>query len=317
MNNEIIIYPEVKQYTLVDAAKDGLRGELSDLSWAMYDQAINDFLAFIGARGVDPFGGNIAVAFSQYLKSLSDRKMKPATIKAKFSQLRRFFQWGVSVGLIDHTLLTQIQGVKVPESSGSKAHHWLSQEQMQKLLNAPDVTTALGRRDKILLALLMGCALRRSEVVNLKWGNIVQHGSAWVFENISRKHHRMQAYIPIPEWVMKIILQYGERTSDDDFILTAYDRHGNRGQVRDGVRSASLGSNAVWRIVREYGEQLGFGKLAPHDLRRSWSQVARKNGLELTQIQQMLGHASVETTQRYVNELMEIDLIAGAVELEA
>lgn len=294
---------------LIDAAKRGLHGELSAASIPMYDQVIEDFLSF-AAEHMNEFGGSFSVAFSSYLNNLRDRGYALGSLTSKRVQLRRFFEWGSRVGWISMSIYHEICQIKLPRAHGRRAGNWLTFEQMQALLNAPDITTAIGRRDKAMLALMLGCALRRSEVVRLTWEHLVRYGDTWVIKNMDRKHHRTQDYIPVPAWVIKVLDQYMPYDQRKDMlrVIVSYDKHGN-------ARS-NITTDAVWRIVRAYAEKLGLGNITPHDLRRSWAREAKNKGLDISQIQLALGHESVATTEKYINEIMQIASIASAVELE-
>lgn len=292
---------------LIDAAIRGLHGELSAASIPMYDQVIEDFIRYAGEH-LSEFGNSFSVAFSSYLNHLRDRGYALGSLTSKRVQLRRFFEWGSRVGWISMTTYHEVCQIKLPRAQGRRAGNWLTFEQMQALLNTPDMATLTGRRDKAMLALMLGCALRRSEVVRLTWGHLVRYGESWVIKNMDRKHHRTQDYIPVPAWVIKVLEQYSPRKGEKDRVVVSYDKHGN-------ARN-SITTDAVWRTVRAYAEKLGLGNITPHDLRRSWAREAKNKGLDISQIQLALGHESVATTEKYINEIMQIASIAAAVELE-
>jgi integrase len=74
----------------------------------------------------------------------------------------------------------------------------------------------------------------------------------------------------------------------------------------DRVSGARLGEKVVWQMLREYAAEIGVPKLAPHDLRRTCAKLCRAAGGELEQIQMLLGHASVQTTERYVGTKQDL-----------
>lgn len=316
--NDIIVAVPVKQETnLIDAAKKGLYGELASLSVAMYDRAITDFLAYAEEQGGEEFGNSLSVAFSSWLRSLIDAGLTASTVKTKKAQLRRFFQWGVRVGWIDHQTLLDVQDVKSPKTLGKKAGRWLDENQLKQLLQAPDTSTEIGRRDSAILYLLVGCALRRSDVSNLRWGNLSKYGSAYVITDLTRKHGRIQDYIPVPDAVMRSIEEYSSRQADDECVIVSYDRHGNRGYSRNGKRYYSITGNAIWGIVHTYCDKLGFGDISPHDLRRSAARYYKiTKGISLEQLALVMGHSDPSVTARYVNEIMDIEHIAQAFDME-
>lgn len=308
--SDIVVYTptENKSVNLIEAAKKGLFSELTDLSILMYEQAIDSFLEYLQNADHSEFGGSLSVAFAAYLKSLSDKGYKPSTVNAKRAQLRRFMEWGATVGWIDQQTLVEIKQIKAPKALGGKHGNWITFEQMQQMLNDIDVSTVTGRRDKALLAMLFGTGIRRSEVVKLTWGHLQRIGNSWAIVNLDRKHHRTQALIAVPEFVMKAIEQYSPRGADNQRVFVSYTRWG---QTRE-----KLTGETIRKVVQHYGKELGVGTFNPHDARRSFARAAKKNGLPLSQLSMTLGHSSVGITEKYVNELYELEQAANAVELE-
>lgn len=289
----------------IDQAIQGLLSELKDNSAMIYKAEIDRFLEWAGqAEGL----GSPAVVLSAYLHYLrSDKALSGSTINKKHVILRRFFEWLKRVGVIDAATQAEVNAVKRQKVQGSKAGNWLTLDQLQCLINAPDRSTESGRRDRAALALLIGCALRRSEVCSVTWDQIVRRGKSWAIRNLSRKHGRMQDYVAVPDWVMEILEEH-RTLGASGRIIYSYDRHGNK---RDSIAPESL-----YRIVKQYAAQCGFEVISPHDLRRSWARAASTKGVPLTQIQVHLGHASVTTTQQYINEIMDLDTLSDAVQLE-
>ena len=100
---------------------------------------------------------------------------------------------GARAGCRDHA---RIKGVK---SKGVRLGNWLSMRQAQTLLNTPDVTTKKGLRDRAILAVLLGCGLRRSEVAALTFGHIQQRDGRWCIVDLVGKHGRVRT-VPMPTW---------------------------------------------------------------------------------------------------------------------
>jgi site-specific recombinase XerD len=90
--------------------------------------------------------------------------------------------------------------VKGVASKGVRLGNWLSVQQAQKLLNTPDVTTTKGLRDRAILAVLLGCGLRRSEVAALTISHVQQRDGRWCIVDLIGKHGRVRT-IPMPTWV--------------------------------------------------------------------------------------------------------------------
>ena len=161
------------------------------------------------------------------------------------------------------------------------------------MLNAPDRSTLIGCRDRAMLALLIGCGLRRTELVSLDVGRIQLRDSRWVLPDLVGKGNRLRT-VPVPAWVKVILDEWLERA---DISSGAVFRPLNKGgRMLDG----RISEDTVWNVVREYGTRLGKPGFAPHDLRRTSAKLCRVSGGDLEQIQLLLGHASVQTTERYL-----------------
>lgn len=285
-------------------AMDSLLGEVSESTAVTYKPAIIEFLKW--AR--DNTTTHPSAALSQYIKHLRDSGLAASTINKKRSAIRRFFEWSARLGMISQSDLMRVQQVKRVAEKGGKYGSWLTLEQMQELLDLPD-DTYIGLRDRAVLAMLVGCAMRRSEVVSVRWEQIKRVGKVWVFENVRRKHGRIQPLLPIPDWVKKVLDAYqSEIKMTRGPIIVRFNRNGTIG--------GTLSDQSVYNIVKYYVGLLDQGHVTPHDLRRSWARAARENDAELSQIQQVLGHEDVATTQRYVNEILDLEKAAAFVEMD-
>jgi integrase/recombinase XerD len=182
---------------------------------------------------------------------------------------------------------------------GIRVGNWLTVRQAQSLLNAPDVRTVRGLRDRAILAVLLGCGLRRSEVAALTFTHIQQRDGRWCIVDLRGKHGRVRT-APMPTWVKVAIDAW---TSAAGVIDGQIFRPVNRA---DRVGGERLGEKVVWQMLRQYAVQVGTPGLAPHDLRRTCAKLCRAAGGELEQIQLLLGHASVQTTERYLGTKQDL-----------
>jgi integrase len=182
-------------------------------------------------------------------------------------------------------------GIHTTTTNGTKAHTWLSKEQVLDLLGKPDTTTTKGMRDKVVLGLAVGCGLRRAELAGLKWSDIVYNPSGMWF-NVQGKGNKSRE-LPIPSWLKPILTQWQAHTGKAGHIARAIGKHGD---IRNSLTGIS-----VFRIVVVYGESIGIPELAAHDLRRTGAQNLYKNCNDITIVQRWLGHSSIETTRKYLN----------------
>jgi integrase len=118
-----------------------------------------------------------------------------------------------------------------------------------------------------------------------------------VHRDLVGKHGRIRT-TPMPSWVKVAI---------DAWTVPAgiADGHVFRPVIRERISGDRLGEKVVWQLLREYAAEVGIPGLAPHDLRRC-AKLCRAAGGELEQIQMLLGHASVQTTERYLGTKQDL-----------
>ncbi len=150
-----------------------------------------------------------------------------------------------------------------------------------------------GKRDRALLAVLIGCGLRRSEVSELTFEHIQQRDGRWAIVDIHGKGDRIRT-APMPSWTKAAI----DRWSEAAQITTGrvFRPMNNRHEI---IGEVLLPQNIMEAVVK-YGTKIGVLKLAPDDLRRTFAKLAHKGRAALEQIQLSLGHASIVTTERYL-----------------
>jgi len=193
--------------------------------------------------------------------------------------------------------------VTVESHKGKKAHTWLSQKQVVHITSlCPE--TLEGKRDWIVLGLLLGAGLRRDELVNLTSEALKQQptksGRMRDVLEVTGKGNKARV-IPISE-------KLGNRLRE--WIAITQGGKIARAFTKSKELTKSMSSKAVFDLVRRYGKQIGV-ELAPHDLRRTYAQIGYESGVPLTQISTLLGHANVATTQRYLSLELDIEQTAS------
>jgi integrase len=150
-----------------------------------------------------------------------------------------------------------------------------------------------------MLAILLGCGLRRSEVAALTMAHVQQRDNRWCIVDLVGKHGRVRT-IPMPTWVKVAIDTWtGPIGITEGHVL----RPVGRG---DRVLGERMTEKVVWQLLQPYAIAAGVPGIAPHDLRRSCAKMCRAAGGELEQIQLLLGHASVQTTERYLGTKQDL-----------
>jgi site-specific recombinase XerD len=261
-----------------------------------YDLALTRFLDWYratGARGLNK------ATVQQYRVHLDGQGLAASSLNVHLSAIRKLAAEAADNGLLAPELAAGIGKVRGARRLGTRAGNWLTAEEATALLNAPDRSTLIGCRDRSLLAFLVGCGLRRSELASLDVELVQLRDSRWVIPDLQGKGGRLRT-VPVPTWVKVILDHWLERA----FISKGpiFRPLNKAGRVLDG----RISEDTVWNVVRDYGARLGKAAFAPHDLRRTCAKLCRVSGGDLEQIQLLLGHASVQTTERYLGTRQDL-----------
>jgi site-specific recombinase XerD len=268
----------------------------SPITKRVYNLGLNEFFAWYA---LEPRPGFTKATVSAWRVALEARGLGSVSINVCITAVRKLAVEAADNGLLAPELAAGITRVKGAKSVGVRTGNWLSVQQAQRLLNAPDVTTKKGLRDRAMLAILLGCGLRRSEVAALTLRHIQQRDNRWCIVDLVGKHGRVRT-IPMPTWVKVAIDTWtGPAGITEGHVL----RPVMRG---DQVKGERLTEKVVWQLLPPYAIAAGVPGIAPHDLRRSCAKMCRAAGGELEQIQLLLGHASVQTTERYLGTRQDL-----------
>ena len=268
----------------------------SPITKRVYNMALNEFLAWFQQ---EPRPGFTKATVSAWRVSLEERRLGSSSIIVRMSAIRQLAAEAADNGLLAPELAAGISRVRSAKSVGIRVGNWLSVRQAQSLLNAPDVTTVRGLRDRAILAVLLGCGLRRSEVAALTFQHLQQRDGRWCIVDLVGKHGRVRT-APMPTWVKVAVDAW---TAAAGVATGHVFRPVNRPGAVTGER---LGEKVVWQMLRQYATASGVPGIAPHDCRRTCAKLCRAAGGELEQIQLLLGHASVQTTERYLGTKQDL-----------
>ena len=258
----------------------------SPASRRVYEYAIDQFIAWYCSEPRLAFNRIVVVRYRMYLES---RHLAANTINQQLAAVRRLAHEAADAGLLSPDLAAGISRVKGVKQLGFR----LSAEQSSEVLKHAGGDTMRAKRDYAMLAMLFGCGFRRSELVGLELDDIQMRQGHWAVVDLIGKGGHIRT-VPIPNWV-KAALDQRTRTAGvcEGKIFRAVARRGK-------VWGSGLSQNVVWYVVRTCCERAGLEHIAPHDLRRTCAKLCHDRGGELEQIQFLLGHASVQTTERYL-----------------
>jgi integrase len=229
----------------------------------------------------------------RYRSFLERLSLSAATINLHVSAILRLADESAESGWLSPELAIGIRRVKGVKRLGRKVGNWLTRNQAQELISAASKDNLCGWKDGAILGLLLGCGLRRSEVVGLNLDQLQSREGHWVIVNLVGKGGRLRA-VPVPSWCKALVDAWLWHSGGSEGKVF---RRVLKGGVLDG---AGVTVNVVWYAVKRCAGRAGISNLAPYDLRRTCARLCHVCGGELEQIQFLLGHASVQTTERYI-----------------
>src|SRR5271154_2164407 len=169
----------------------------SPITKRVYNMALNEFLAWFQQA---PRPGFTKATVSAWRVSLEARGLGSSSIIIRMSAIRKLAVEAADNGLLAPELAAGITRVKSVKSTGIRVGNWLTLRQAQALLSTPDIATVKGLRDRAILAVLLGCGLRRSEVAALTFAHVQQRDGRWCIVDLVGKHGRVRT-APMPTWV--------------------------------------------------------------------------------------------------------------------
>ena len=149
-----------------------------------------------------------------------------------------------------------------------------------------------GKRNYAILAILIGCGLRRGELLGMRAESLQLREEHWVIADILGKAGHIRT-VPVPAWVKEAVDAWQQASGIKEGSLFRSINKAGR------VWGSGMTPKVLWEIVREAATRAGIEKLAPHDL-RTCARLCHLSGGELDQIQFLLGHVSIQTAERYL-----------------
>lgn len=285
--------------------------QLAPTTRAQYRKALANYLDAGGDLG----DANYLAEYARSLSKSSRSFLKAAVrmVTQGFAQRAKASATPDNVNQVQAALyrLEAIQdAIHVESTKGERAHAWLSQKQVHEIMATCD-DSLTGKRDWIVLGLLLGAGLRREELVALTFDDLID--------------------LPMSNNGMRTCLQVHGKGAKDRVVpikpVLAKRLQEWRSIVGSGLIARSLGRKVeigeslsavgLFGIVRKHGAMIGMSELDPHDCRRTFAQLGYEAGVPLTQISKQLGHSSVSVTQRYLNlDLNLVTTISDFIPLE-
>jgi len=253
---------------------------LSNNTVEAYLRDIDQFETFAKKHGKS-LASSQEATLSDYLEELS-KKHSPASICRALAALKVFYRFMQKEGAIKTSITAQIDSPKLWQKIPSV----LSEEELEKLLSQPDTSTHEGARDLAFLELLYSSGLRVSEACNLKIQDIDDSACRVVGKGSKER------IVPIGQRALLAIDNY----------LIQHRPNCQNPYLFAGKKGGKVDRTGIWRRIKAYAKSAGIEKsVSPHTLRHSFATHLLDHGADLRVIQELLGHSSIATTDKYTH----------------
>ncbi|MDA8233855.1 MAG: tyrosine recombinase XerC [Clostridia bacterium] len=231
----------------------------------------------------------------RYLAAMQEKGLARTSIARKLAAFRSFFKYLCREGIIEESPLRSVATPKLEK----KLPRFLYQDDMLALLNAPDVTTSLGLRDRAMLETFYASGIRISELVNLDLGQ-VDLGVGYL--RVLGKGHK-ERVVPIGSYALEAIQRYLDKGRP---LLAGKEPAGFNAPLFINREGKRLTARGIRYLVDKYVHKASINQhISPHTLRHTFATHLLDAGADLRSVQELLGHVKMSTTQIYTHVTRE------------
>lgn len=254
-----------------------------------YERDLRLFCKTLGFKNSDALVNVNREQITGYMTQLKEKGLAAATIARKLAAIKAFYRFMTAEGYMDANPAEVVEA----GTKGIKLPRVLSEDEVVRLLNQPDITTAEGFRDRTMLEVLYATGMRVSELINLTLERVDLNMRYIIAFGKGSK----ERIVPLGSVAAEFLQQYLEKVRPK---LTHAGRNTNIVFLAFGGHE--LTRQRFWQIIRAYGRKANINKaLTPHILRHSFATHLLDNGADLRSVQELLGHSDISTTQIYTH----------------
>jgi site-specific recombinase XerD len=255
-----------------------------------YGHAIDEFIGWYCSEPRLSFNRTVVLRYRFFLEQ---KNLAASTINVRLAAVRRLAYEASDSGLLSPDLAAGIRRVKGAKRLGVRIGNWLTLDQSKTLLRESPSSSLRGKRDRAIVALLIGCGLRRAELVGLRMEDFQVREEHSVIADLVGKGKHIRT-VPVPVWAKRAVDEWTAAAGINGGVIF------RRVSRLDKIWGAGITAKAIRHVVKAAAKRADIKNLAPHDLRRTCARLCHLAGGELDQIQFLLGHVSVQTTERYL-----------------
>lgn len=254
-----------------------------------YERDLRLFCKTLGFKNSDALVNVSREQITGYMTQLKEKGLAAATIARKLAAIKAFYRFMTAEGYMDANPAEVVEA----GTKGIKLPRVLSEDEVVRLLNQPDITSAEGFRDRTMLEVLYATGMRVSELINITLERVDLNMKYIIAFGKGSK----ERIVPLGSVAAEFLQHYLEKVRPK---LTHAGRNTNIVFLAFGGHE--LTRQRFWQIIRAYGRKANINKaLTPHILRHSFATHLLDNGADLRSVQELLGHSDISTTQIYTH----------------
>lgn len=258
---------------------------LSPNTLEAYERDLKKLMRFAESRGRELVTIERADVLA-FIKDLREGGLEPQSLARTLVTVRNLYKFLILDGHIHHDPTVNVESPRAWQTLPK----FLTREEVDRLLEEPDVTTDEGIRDRAMTELLYASGLRVSEMVSLKLSDVDFDAGLVTCFGKGSKERRVPIGRAAVEWIRRWMSArrhiLGDRNEERLFVTT---------------RGTPVTRQVYWRRLVDYGERARLGRITPHMLRHTFATHLLEHGADLRSVQMMLGHGDISTTQIYTH----------------
>ena len=264
---------------------------LSDNTIQSYRRDMLKFVEFLDKKNIDTAKIR-RTDVVEFMASLYKRRLDSRSVARHLVTIRHFFRFALLEGFVKEDSAATIESPKILQS----LPYFLILEEVERLLAQPDVSSAIGLRDKAIIELMYSTGIRVSELTGIRMGDLQMEAGCLRCTGKGNK----ERLVPVGKKALAVVEAYMKKARPE--LL----KDGASPQLFLNQRGRPMDRITIWKIMGQYGRKAKLRKpLKPHTLRHSFATHLLDRGADLRSVQMMLGHSDISTTQIYTHVVEE------------
>ncbi|MEA2101074.1 MAG: site-specific tyrosine recombinase XerD [Thermodesulfobacteriota bacterium] len=260
---------------------------VSENTLQAYARDLAVFFSWLSADKDKKFDEVDPDTLNEFVCFLRDKGLKPSSVNRRISTLRQFYRFLLDDGVVRHNPARDI----ITPGNTRTLPNFLTMDEVDRFLEAPDVSSSLGIRDRAMIEVLYATGLRVSELTGLNVHNLNIHTGYLITRGKGDKERIVPMGERASHWVNTYLLEVRPKMNRK-----------NTGSLFLTTRGSAMTRQNFWYMIKRYAQKAGiYRTISPHTLRHSFATHLLSGGADLRSLQMMLGHADISTTQIYTH----------------